>query len=332
MIFLFRSLLPLNRWKIIISRWKQRDLSGSSVSSDVNCRLNKSPRLHCTGWESLLPAQSLLNLGKLHFKTVKISLIFITLFFVIQIMLSTLPSFEFFFLPVSGISCVSWGNSRKLPAKSSVLKRSTRRNLWKSRISVFGSDMTLVPEPTTCIVNTVIWPFLPLSLNVIEIWELVIVPELTAFTSSELNLWPQARPDVLLSNRCTILRLSSLCLLACKKVQDHFSRPRDQIHTSFKCCIGSRKNDNKIYKENSKCVSFDRIRTSWSEKISVLCTKELNLYNSTWFWYFFKKDSSWTWHFVTKGTGDEKTLFSNKNFRFWNQFFPRQIAWLELVF
>ena len=65
--FLFRSLLPLNRWKIIVSRWKQRDLSGSSVSSDVNCRLNKSPRLHCTGWESLLPVQSLLNLGKLAF-------------------------------------------------------------------------------------------------------------------------------------------------------------------------------------------------------------------------------------------------------------------------
>ena len=161
-----------------------------------------------------------------------------------------------FSLPVSGISCVSWGNSRKLRAKSLVSKRSTRRNPWKSRISVFGSDTTLVPEPTTCIVNTVIWPFLPLSPNVIAIWELVIVPELTTFKSSELNLWPQARPDVLLSNRCTILRSSSHCLLACKRVQDHFSRPRDQIHTSFKCCFGSRKNDNKIYKENSKCAFF----------------------------------------------------------------------------
>ena len=145
-----------------------------------------------------------------------------------------------------GTFCVNWGSSRKLLAKLSALKKSGKRNPWRSRTSVSGFVMTPVPAPTTCTVNTVTWPSLLLSPNAIEIWELVTVLELTAFKSSELSQLPLAKLDVLPSSKCTILRSSSLCLLAFKRVLDRFSRPRDQIPTSFKFWLPS-EDENKGY-------------------------------------------------------------------------------------
>ena len=196
---------------------------------------------------------------------------------------------------VFGTFCVNWGNSRKLLAKLSVLRKSTKRSPWKSRTSVSGFVMILVPEPITCTVNTVTWPSLPLSPNAIGIWELVIVLELTAFKSSESSQLPLAKPDVLLSSKCTIPRSSSLCLLASKRALDHFSRPRDQIPTSFKFWLPS-EDENKGY---SKIISEHilLLRKPFCEKLlfSELNSSLISVWNELFFTYHcIYKNSVWS--------------------------------------
>ena len=141
---------------------------------------------------------------------------------------------KFIIFSGSGIFFVNWGNSRKPLAKLSLLKKSGKRNHWKSRILEYGCATILVLVLTICTENTVIWLYLLQLHNAIAIWELVTVPEPILFKSSELNPWPPAKQNVLSLNKCTILRSSSLCLPVSKRALDHFSRLRDPTLTFFK--------------------------------------------------------------------------------------------------